>query len=148
MSLVLRDMTTPCGWTSLALRHHALRRRRGDFDESLRTGSSERPDEKLRHVVITFMTVIIGHVLITFMSLIIWVPVRSGQDQLRHVNCLASGAQGKALKEAKPKTAAGLQTRETEARGARSRGPGYESRDDGKKTLTELKKHLNELKII
>ena len=37
-------------------------------------------------VVITFMPVIIGHVLITFMSLIIWVPVRSDQDQLRHVN--------------------------------------------------------------
>ena len=60
----------------------------------------------------------------------------------------ASGAQksslkeGNALKEAKPKTDAGTQTRATEARGARGRGPGYESRDDGKQNLTELKNEL------
>ena len=74
MSLVLRHMT-PCTWTSLVLRRRALRRRRGDFDESLWKESSGRPDEKTMHpVVITFMTVIIGHVVITFMTLIIWGP--------------------------------------------------------------------------
>ena len=77
MSLVLRHMT-PCAWTSLVLRRRALRRRRGDFDESLRTESSERPDEKLHHVVITFMTVIIDDVAITFVTLIIWGP---GQER-------------------------------------------------------------------